>query len=333
MVFVADALLRARPLVLLARALLRGRGWWNGFKDICFWWRSALPTFLYAMPFSPTRVFLEETSLVARPAVGFPELRARLRKRLAHMGVVVTAIEEEEYCLIPMGGVLPRLPQRVLGIGGTAGMVHPSTGAPASAPVRHDCAQHWLREAQASAPARSWTWAAWRGLRLELQTPALPWNRAQEVLCHVACRPHGSAHAALRPRRRPRWAQLRAKGQLMHRARTVERTRFLQGSAHNAVWRCAGYMVSRMLGAAPVLADAAVEALCRGRDAAADAHRPLGAASEPEAEALSAAVWHAIWPVERCGSHARPKPGICAVPSPCSGDLERVWGVLWRCSG
>jgi len=100
------------------------------------WWpsralraRSALPTFLYAMPFSPTRVFLEETSLVARPAVGFAELRARLRARLAHLGVVVTAVEEEECCLIPMGGVLPRLPQRVLGIGGTAGMVHPSTGA------------------------------------------------------------------------------------------------------------------------------------------------------------------------------------------------------------
>jgi hypothetical protein len=27
-----------------------------------------------------------------------------------------------------MGGVLPTHPQRVLGIGGTAGMVHPSTG-------------------------------------------------------------------------------------------------------------------------------------------------------------------------------------------------------------
>jgi lycopene beta-cyclase len=41
----------------------------------------------------------------------------------------VKSIEEEEYCLIPMGGVLPTHPQRVLGIGGTAGMVHPSTGA------------------------------------------------------------------------------------------------------------------------------------------------------------------------------------------------------------
>lgn len=29
-----------------------------------------------------------------------------------------------------MGGVLPVIPQRVLGIGGTAGMVHPSTGIP-----------------------------------------------------------------------------------------------------------------------------------------------------------------------------------------------------------
>lgn len=27
-----------------------------------------------------------------------------------------------------MGGVLPVVPQRVIGIGGTAGMVHPSTG-------------------------------------------------------------------------------------------------------------------------------------------------------------------------------------------------------------
>jgi len=47
---------------------------------------------------------------------------------MAHLGIRVKALHEEEYCLIPMGGVLPRVPQRVLGIGGTAGMVHPSTG-------------------------------------------------------------------------------------------------------------------------------------------------------------------------------------------------------------
>lgn len=89
---------------------------------------SKLPTFLYAMPFSDTTVFLEETSLVAKPAVPFPELKRRLERRMEHLNIKVTKIHEEEMCLIPMGGVLPRHPQRVLGIGGTAGMVHPSTG-------------------------------------------------------------------------------------------------------------------------------------------------------------------------------------------------------------
>ena len=176
-----------------------------------------IPSFLYAMPFSKTKIFLEETSLVARPAVPYQELKQRLevgarhgtpsglsrrsfisrsycstvlqckqasvyalegllacvpcfaacsgplklhrdafvavpaacsgqprhsaapatapadqrawwQVRLQHLGVKVTRTEDEEYCLIPMGGVLPRLPQRVLGIGGTGGMVHPSTG-------------------------------------------------------------------------------------------------------------------------------------------------------------------------------------------------------------
>ena len=87
-----------------------------------------LPTFLYAMPFSPTKVFLEETSLVARPIIPFPELKLRLQQRMAHLGIKVLAVEEEEFCAIPMGGVLPARPQRVIGVGGTAGMVHPSTG-------------------------------------------------------------------------------------------------------------------------------------------------------------------------------------------------------------
>lgn len=50
-----------------------------------------LPTFLYAMPFSPTQVFLEETSLVARPIIPFPELKLRLEKRMAHLGIKVSA--------------------------------------------------------------------------------------------------------------------------------------------------------------------------------------------------------------------------------------------------
>ena len=87
-----------------------------------------LPTFLYAMPFSETEVFLEETSLVARPGLDFDDLKLKMKERLDHLGVKVTKVHEEEYCLIPMGGVLPTFPQRTLGIGGTAGMVHPSTG-------------------------------------------------------------------------------------------------------------------------------------------------------------------------------------------------------------
>lgn len=48
--------------------------------------------------------------------------------RMEHLGIKMKSMTEEEYCLIPMGGVLPTFPQRTLGIGGTGGMVHPSTG-------------------------------------------------------------------------------------------------------------------------------------------------------------------------------------------------------------
>ena len=86
------------------------------------------PTFLYAMPFSSTHIFLEETQLVGRPKLEFDDLKERFDARMEHMGITIKSILEEEYCLIPMGGCLPVLPQRVMGLGGTAGMVHPSTG-------------------------------------------------------------------------------------------------------------------------------------------------------------------------------------------------------------
>ncbi|CAH9079310.1 unnamed protein product [Cuscuta epithymum] len=87
-----------------------------------------LPTFLYAMPFSSDRIFLEETSLVARPGLDMKDIQERMAVRLRHLGIKVKRIEEDERCVIPMGGPLPVMPQRVIGIGGTAGMVHPSTG-------------------------------------------------------------------------------------------------------------------------------------------------------------------------------------------------------------
>lgn len=87
-----------------------------------------IPTFLYAMPFSSQKIFLEETSLVARPGLSMKDIQERMVARLSHLGIKVKSIEEDEHCVIPMGGPLPVLPQRVVGIGGTAGMVHPSTG-------------------------------------------------------------------------------------------------------------------------------------------------------------------------------------------------------------
>ena len=49
------------------------------------------PSFLYAMPLGGGRVFLEETCLVAKPAVPFAALKRRLHRRLRAMGIQVQA--------------------------------------------------------------------------------------------------------------------------------------------------------------------------------------------------------------------------------------------------
>lgn len=110
---------------------------------------SRIPTFLYAMPFSSNMIFLEETSLVARPGLAMKDIQERMVARLRHLGINVKSIEEDEHCVIPMGGPLPVLPQRVVGIGGTAGMVHPSTGymvarTLAAAPIVANCIVQYL---------------------------------------------------------------------------------------------------------------------------------------------------------------------------------------------
>jgi len=88
----------------------------------------AVPTFIYCMASNSTRVFFEETSLIANPPVPFDELKRRLYKRLEHWGTEVLEVHEEEFCYIPMGGAMPTIPQRVVGFGGAAGLVHPATG-------------------------------------------------------------------------------------------------------------------------------------------------------------------------------------------------------------
>ncbi|XP_047307972.1 capsanthin/capsorubin synthase, chromoplastic-like [Impatiens glandulifera] len=89
---------------------------------------SRYPTFLYAMPFTSNLIFLEETSLVSRPAVPYNEVKMRMAARLRHLGIRVKTIIEDEKCLIPMGGPLPKNPQSVTAFGGCSGIVHPSTG-------------------------------------------------------------------------------------------------------------------------------------------------------------------------------------------------------------
>ena len=86
------------------------------------------PTFMYAMPIKDNQIFFEETSLVARPAISFQECKDRCYKRLAFHGLKVTKEYEEEFCYIPMGGSLPQRDQRIIALGGSAAMVHPSTG-------------------------------------------------------------------------------------------------------------------------------------------------------------------------------------------------------------
>jgi lycopene cyclase-like protein len=86
------------------------------------------PTFLYAMDLGEGRFFVEETSLALAPPVPYDTLRERLERRLAHRGVVIEAVEHEEFCLFPMNLPLPDLDQPLLAFGGAAAMVHPASG-------------------------------------------------------------------------------------------------------------------------------------------------------------------------------------------------------------
>lgn len=89
---------------------------------------SRTPTFFYAMPFDSNLVFLEETSLVARPVLSYTEVKERMVARLRHLGIRVRSVIEEEKCFIVMGGSLPRIPQDVMAFGGNSGIVHPASG-------------------------------------------------------------------------------------------------------------------------------------------------------------------------------------------------------------
>ena len=123
------------------------------------------PTFLYALPISDRTLFVEETSLVSRPALGFDALERRLHQRLEHLNLSPVAIHEKEYCQFPMGLALPKKAQRILAFGGAASMVHPATGyqlahALRAAPGVADC----LKTGLTAGPAADAVQAAWETL-------------------------------------------------------------------------------------------------------------------------------------------------------------------------
>mmetsp|Transcript_40879 Transcript_40879/g.95498 ORF Transcript_40879/g.95498 Transcript_40879/m.95498 type:complete len:525 (+) Transcript_40879:73-1647(+) len=95
-----------------------------------------LPTFIYCMPRDSKYVFFEETSLIANPPLQFEDLKRRMHKRLDSWGVKIKEVDEEEFCLIPMGGQFPVVPQRVIGFGGASAIVHPATGYMFAASLR-----------------------------------------------------------------------------------------------------------------------------------------------------------------------------------------------------
>lgn len=97
-----------------------GRGLWGTEKEV--------PSFLYAMPESKTRVFLEETCLVSKPALPFSVLKRRLYRRCEALGIEIKKVYEEEWSYIPTGGPLPVATQGLTAFGAAANLVHPATG-------------------------------------------------------------------------------------------------------------------------------------------------------------------------------------------------------------
>ncbi|NTY02173.1 lycopene cyclase family protein [Deinococcus sp. JMULE3] len=85
------------------------------------------PTFLYAMHLGGDTYFVEETSLIARPAPTRAALRARLHERLRAQGTPPGEILHEEWVAFPMNAAAPD-PHGPLAFGAAGGMVHPISG-------------------------------------------------------------------------------------------------------------------------------------------------------------------------------------------------------------
>ena len=126
---------------------------WSQGEMVLMDWRGpshAQPSFLYVQPLGRHRIFVEETSLCARPAMSLQVLRDRLHARLARMHIVPLHTLKTERCCIAMGGGTPDLRQRTIGFGAAGGMVHPSTGYQLASSIR-------LAPVLAETIARNWS--------------------------------------------------------------------------------------------------------------------------------------------------------------------------------
>jgi lycopene beta-cyclase len=130
-------------------------------------WRQASPvadpSFLYALPVGDSRVLVEETSLARRPGLDQDLLAARLRARLAAVGVAPGDRQEQVRISLDLP---PVRAGRVVPFGVAAGLVHPATGyslatslqlAPLVAETLADGLEHGPVAAAKAAHRRIWS--------------------------------------------------------------------------------------------------------------------------------------------------------------------------------
>lgn len=88
--------------------------------------------FFYGLPFSPTRILLEDTYFADDPALDRERVRARVLERARELGFGAARVEREEAGVLPMPwrGGLPREPGpgEALAAGYRGGFFHPATG-------------------------------------------------------------------------------------------------------------------------------------------------------------------------------------------------------------
>ncbi|SFH05245.1 lycopene cyclase (CrtL-type) [Amycolatopsis regifaucium] len=109
-------------------------------------WRETGSGFLYVLPLGDGTVLVEETSLARKPGLPPELLAARLRTRLAAVGL--TSRGREERVRIVLDVPSPRR-GRTVPFGAAGGLVHPATGYSVATSVR-------LADPVADAVARAW---------------------------------------------------------------------------------------------------------------------------------------------------------------------------------